>query len=131
MDVRSLVVMLQKLFALELEVVKRLVPNAAPIIAPGVRFESDERLGSIASRFMREEYPLISGNFGDLKVLGRGKPPREMAGGHKYGVVKQQHDWVKCHIMCGVKTNSITAVKIHGRNTHDAPLLPALVQFYF
>lgn len=46
---------------------------------------------------------------------------------HKYGAVKQQHDWVKCHVMCGVKTNIITAVEIHGRNTHDSPLLPALV----
>src|SRR5580704_2459434 len=46
---------------------------------------------------------------------------------HKYGVVKQQHDWVKCHIMCGVKTNIITAIEIHGRNTGDSPLLPALV----
>ena len=27
---------------------------------------------------------------------------------HKYGIVKQQHDWVKCHIMCGVKTNIVT-----------------------
>jgi transposase len=46
---------------------------------------------------------------------------------HKYGTVKQQHDWVKCHIMCGVKTNIVTAVEIHGRNTNDSPLLPALV----
>ena len=46
---------------------------------------------------------------------------------HKYGVVKQQHDWVKCHIMCGVKTNIVTAVEIHGRNTNDCKLLPALV----
>ncbi len=46
---------------------------------------------------------------------------------HKYGVVRQQHDWVKCHIMCGVKTNIVTAVEIHGRNANDATLLPALV----
>jgi transposase len=46
---------------------------------------------------------------------------------HKYGAVKQQHDWVKCHIMCGVKTNIVTAVEIHGRNAHDGKLLPALV----
>lgn len=46
---------------------------------------------------------------------------------HKYGVVRQQHDWVKCHIMCGVKTNIVTAVEIHGRNANDSKLLPALV----
>jgi transposase len=47
---------------------------------------------------------------------------------HKYGVEKKQHDWVKCHVMCGVKTNIITAVEIHGRNTGDAKLLPTLVE---
>jgi hypothetical protein len=30
--------------------------------------------------------------------------------------------------MCGVKTNIITAVEIHGRNAGDAKLLPALVE---
>jgi transposase len=46
---------------------------------------------------------------------------------HKYGQVREQHDWVKCHIMCGVKTNIVTAVEIHDRNANDSPLLPALV----
>ncbi len=46
---------------------------------------------------------------------------------HKYGA-KQQHDWVKVHIMCGVKTNVVTAVEIHDRHANDSPLLPPLVQ---
>jgi transposase len=46
---------------------------------------------------------------------------------HKYGVVRQQHDWVKCHIMCGVKTNVITAVEIHSRNAADTMMLPMLL----
>ena len=46
----------------------------------------------------------------------------------KYGVVKQKHEWVKAHIVCGVKTNVVTAVDIQGRHTNDAPLLPALVK---
>ena len=45
---------------------------------------------------------------------------------HKYGEVRQQHDWVKAHIMCGVKTNIVTAVEIHGRNAGDSKILPAL-----
>jgi transposase len=45
---------------------------------------------------------------------------------HKYGVQREQHDWVKCHLMCGVKTNIVTAVEIHGRNMGDSPVLPAL-----
>src|SRR5260370_42338855 len=48
LDVRPLVVMLQKLFTLELEVMKRFIPNTTPIVASGVRFESDKRLGSDA-----------------------------------------------------------------------------------
>jgi transposase len=47
---------------------------------------------------------------------------------HKYGVTREQHDWVKCHLMCGVKTNIVTAVEIHGRNTNDSKLLPVLVK---
>lgn len=46
---------------------------------------------------------------------------------HKYGEVRQQHDWVKCHLMVGVKTNVVTAVEILGRNTNDSKQLPALV----
>jgi transposase len=46
---------------------------------------------------------------------------------HKYGEVKQKHDWVKCHLMCGVKTNIVTAVEIHGQFASDVKMLPALV----
>ena len=45
----------------------------------------------------------------------------------RYGIVRQDHDWVKCHLICGVKTNVVTAVEIHDRYAGDAPLLPALV----
>jgi transposase len=46
---------------------------------------------------------------------------------HKYGVVRQEHDWVKCHFMCGVKTNVVTAVEIRERLTQDSPILPSLL----
>jgi transposase len=46
---------------------------------------------------------------------------------HKYGEVRQKHDWVKCHLMVGVKTNVVTAVEIQDRNAGDAKMLPALV----
>jgi transposase len=45
----------------------------------------------------------------------------------KYGTVKQKQDWVKCHLMCGVKTNIVTAVEIHDQFASDTKLLPALV----
>ena len=47
---------------------------------------------------------------------------------HKYGVTRQEHDWVKCHLMCGVKTNVVTAVEIHGRDASDTKILPSLVE---
>jgi transposase len=46
---------------------------------------------------------------------------------HKYGEMREQHDWVKAHIMCGVKTNIVTAVEIQGRNASDTKLLPPLL----
>jgi hypothetical protein len=46
---------------------------------------------------------------------------------HKYGKERQQHDWVKCHLMCGVKTNIVTAVEIHDRNASDTKLLPTML----
>lgn len=45
---------------------------------------------------------------------------------HKYGKPRYQHDWVKVHVMVGVKTNVVTAVEIHGKLAQDAPQLPAL-----
>lgn len=46
---------------------------------------------------------------------------------HKYGVTRQEHDWVKAHLMCGVKTNIVTAVEIHDRDASDTKILPSLV----
>jgi transposase len=47
---------------------------------------------------------------------------------HKYGIVRQDHDWVKCHLMCGVKTNVVTAVEIHDRYASDCKLLAPLLE---
>ncbi|HEV8642348.1 MAG TPA: transposase [Methylomirabilota bacterium] len=46
---------------------------------------------------------------------------------HKYGNVRRQHTWVKAHVMCGVKTNIVTAIEIHDRDASDTKQLPALV----
>jgi transposase len=45
----------------------------------------------------------------------------------KYGTVKQKHTWVKVHLICGVKTNIVTAVEIADMTANDSPQLPALV----
>ncbi len=46
---------------------------------------------------------------------------------HKYGKVRQEHDWVKAHIMVGVSTHVVTAVEIAERNSNDNPMLPLLL----
>jgi transposase len=46
----------------------------------------------------------------------------------KYGVHRSGHDWVKVHLMCGVKTQVVTAVQIRGRDANDAPVLPDLLR---
>jgi transposase len=46
---------------------------------------------------------------------------------HKYGTVRQQHGWVKVHLMCGVRTNIVTAVEIRDKDASDTKLLPEMV----
>lgn len=46
---------------------------------------------------------------------------------HKHGKQQIQRSWVKAHIMCGVKTNVITALEIHGKDANDSPMLPHLL----
>jgi transposase len=45
----------------------------------------------------------------------------------KYGKERTKQDWVKVHLMCGVKTNVVTAVEIEGQHANDCKLLPPLV----
>jgi hypothetical protein len=45
----------------------------------------------------------------------------------KYGVTREEAEWVKVHLVCGVKTNIVTAVEILDKNAADSPLLPQLV----
>jgi transposase len=46
----------------------------------------------------------------------------------KYGKERVKHEWVKAHIMCGVKTNIITAVEIGGKHANDVPFFPPLIE---
>jgi transposase len=46
----------------------------------------------------------------------------------KHGVQRNGHDWVKAHVMAGVKTNVVTAIEIRQRNSNDAPLFRRLLK---
>lgn len=45
----------------------------------------------------------------------------------KYGKEVDAHDWIKVHLMTGVKTHVVTSVEITGRNDHDSTQLEPLV----
>lgn len=47
---------------------------------------------------------------------------------HKWGKERTRQIWVKTHIMCGVKTNIITAVEATPYESSDKATLPALLQ---
>ncbi len=44
----------------------------------------------------------------------------------KYGVQKTKAEWIKCHVMCGVKTNIVTAVEVN--ESGDAPMFAPLAK---
>jgi transposase len=47
---------------------------------------------------------------------------------HKYGGPRKKSYWVKVHLMCGVKTNIVTAVEIKNKDAADTKQMPALVE---
>ena len=46
----------------------------------------------------------------------------------KYGREVDNREWVKCHLMCGVRTKVVTAVDISGRTANDTTYFVPLVQ---
>ncbi len=47
---------------------------------------------------------------------------------HKYGKMREAHDWVKLHFATGVKTNIVTAVVVKERNATDPHQPPEMVR---
>jgi transposase len=46
----------------------------------------------------------------------------------RYGHQQENHDWMKVHLMCGVKTNIVTSVEITGSYANDSPQFRPLVR---
>jgi hypothetical protein len=46
----------------------------------------------------------------------------------KYGKTESWHDWVKMHVVCGVKTHIITGVEVTRAAKHESPLYPGLLE---
>ena len=47
---------------------------------------------------------------------------------HKHGGQRQERDWFKAHLICGVKTNIVAGVDISGRDVHDSYFFGPLVK---
>ena len=47
---------------------------------------------------------------------------------HKWGKEKKEARWIKAHIMCGVKTNIVTAVEVTEMAAHDSPFFVPFVK---
>lgn len=45
----------------------------------------------------------------------------------KYGQLRTARNWVKMHLICGVKTNIVTAVEISGKDNADSPFFKPLL----
>jgi transposase len=93
-------------------------------------FEDSETFDVLKSLVIRSALPLkaIETNFAcDSSGFSGCRYDRWIE--HKYGspMKKVLRSWVKCHIMCGVKTNVVTAVEILGQNANDCPQLPNLL----
>lgn len=88
-------------------------PDLTPILTQLI-IESAKPLASIESDFAIDSTGFATSRF--IKWFD-----------HKYGCVRQDHDWVKAHFMCGVKTNIVTSIEIHERNASDTPQLPSLL----
>ena len=46
----------------------------------------------------------------------------------KYGKEMTRAEWVKCHVMCGVKTNIVTAVEIGDKHASNVKFFSPLVE---
>src|SRR5438045_4770555 len=40
----------------------------------------------------------------------------------------ERHDWIKVHLMCGVKTNIVTSIEVTDSNANDCPQFAGLVK---
>ncbi len=45
----------------------------------------------------------------------------------KYGNNEDWHEWIKMHLVCGVRTHIVTGVELTSARTHDAPYLKPLL----
>ena len=77
-------------------------------------------MSSLPLKGLEEQFACDSTGFGSSRFI---RWYDEVHGDTK----SRQHDWLKAHIMCGTRTNIVTAVVIGDRNSADGPRLPPLL----
>jgi transposase/predicted nucleic acid-binding Zn finger protein len=73
-------------------------------------------------RTVETEFAIDSTGFTSTQLVGLWQ--EEKYGSHK---VRREHDWVKIHAVCGVKTNVVTAIEATEKNTQDSPYFAPLI----
>ena len=76
---------------------------------------------SLPLKAVETDFAVDSSGFGLPGRIGW----REMKYGSAFGV---RQDWVKVHLMTGVKTNIVTSVELSDRYGGDSPFFPSLVE---
>jgi transposase len=88
-------------------------PDVTPVIKELIA------LTSLALASVENDFTIDSSGFGTSRFVKWFD--------HKYGKEVDARAWVKAHLICGVKTNVVTAVELTMGNEHDSKFLPELV----
>jgi transposase/predicted nucleic acid-binding Zn finger protein len=89
--------------------------------------ESSLPLASIEEDFAVDSSGLSTGVY-QRWVQAKWGSTREFFGDNRNLTVVNKKDWVKVHLMCGVKTNIVTSVEITDTHAGDSPMFKPLVE---
>ena len=95
-----------------------------------VRFLESDELTPVLGKLVRESALPLASVETDFAIDSSGFSSSKFVRwfDKKYGVVKEEHDWVKVHLMCGVKTNIVTAIQVGRQYSPDCPEFVPMVE---
>lgn len=101
----------------------------APHFNSVLNYLEDDRLTPILRRFVAESSLPLRGVETDFAVDSSGFTSSRFVRwfDHKYGCPRQEHDRVKVSLICGIKTNIVTAVVVDEKKGGDSPQFKPLV----
>jgi len=95
-----------------------------------IRFLEDEELTPVLRALIAESARPLRSVETDFAVDSSGFSTSRFVRwfDEKYGRMKSAHEWVKVHLMCGVKTNVVTSAVILDKRAADCPQFRTLVK---